>query len=237
MSTFATAPMPLTQHRLFSAGECAGIRDRVLALRDRWIRRSADGFYSLGTSTYLDAPGRRAEYLASARKTNPLLLAEFSDVYAAIAGFFEEFLFAPVVVASEVPVPGFHVFEFAYPGPENDSASARAHFDLQWIEAFPGLMPQATVSFTVAIEQPPRPAAMEVWALRYEESARVTGPVGAWAAEHPARRMPYADGGMTVHDGNILHAIGSRSPGEAPGRRLTLQGHGVQVGGTWTLYW
>jgi hypothetical protein len=236
MNLFATAPIPLTQHELFSAAECRDIQRRVLSVRDHWIIRS-DGFYSLATAAYLDAPGRRHEYLKSARESNPLLVAGFADVYSVIVRFFEDFFFAPVVIAEELAVPGFHIFEFGQPGPKNDYASARAHFDLQWLDAFPGTYPAATVSFTVAIEQPPDGAAMQVWPLRYGDFAGISVPVSEWAAAQPSRRLPYTDGGITIHDGNILHAIGGRRQAEPPGRRLTLQGHGAEVDGTWVLYW
>jgi hypothetical protein len=237
MDLFTTAPMPLTQHELFSAAECNNIRQRVLSLRGHWAERSAHGFYSLGTASYLDAPGRRSEYLASARQSNSLLIAEFSDVYSVITRFFEELLMAPVKLSDELAVPGFHIFEFRQPGEAHDRASARAHFDLQWTDALGGLIPAATVSFTVAIEQPPAGAAMEVWSLRYADVASLAVPVTEWAAQQPSRRLPYTDGGVTVHDGNILHAIGGRRPAEPPGRRLTLQGHGAEMDGTWILYW
>lgn len=237
MNLFTTAPMPLTQHELLSAAECEKIQQRVLSLRDHWIKRSGYGFYSLATAAYLDAPSRRCEYLESARQSNPLLMAEFSDVYAVITRFFEDFLFAPVVVTDELAVPGFHIFEFEQPGPKDDHASTRAHFDMQWMDAFPGVLPAATVSFTVAIEQPSSGAAMEVWPLRYGDLASLPVPVTEWAAGQPSRRLPYTDGGITVHDGNILHAIGGRRRAEPPGRRVTLQGHGAEVDGTWVLYW
>jgi hypothetical protein len=237
MNLFTTAPMPLTQHELLSADECENIQQRVISLRDHWIKRSGDGFYSLGTASYLDAPGRRHEYLESARHSNSLLTAGFSDVYSVITSFFEDFLFAPVMVTDELAVPGFHIFEFEQPGPKDDAASTRAHFDLQWMEAFPGFLPAATVSFTVAIEQPPSGAAMEVWPLRYGDLASLSVPVTEWAAGQPSRRLPYTNGGITIHDGNILHAIGGRRRAEPPGRRVTLQGHGAEIDGTWVLYW
>lgn len=237
MAFFATESLPLTQHQLFGAAECANIRRRVLDLRQHWSKRSDDGFYSLGAASYLDAPARRAEYLKHSHQVNPLLLAEFSGAYATVTAFFEELLFAPVRITGEAAVPGFHIFEFGRCAPHGDPSWARAHFDLQWRDAFPGCEPEATLSFTVAIAQPPNRAAMEVWQLRYPDALMITAPVTEWAASHTPRRLDYADGGITVHDGNILHAIGSRSPGEPPGLRLTLQGHGIQVDGSWILYW
>ena len=123
MTAFATASLPLTQHRLFSALECRDIQRRVLNLRERWITRSDHGFYSLATASYLDAPGHRAEYRDRARSTNPLLLAEFGDVYRAVATFFEGLLFAPVRITDELALPGFHIFEFGRCGPWGDSAA------------------------------------------------------------------------------------------------------------------
>lgn len=237
MTGFGTVSLPLTQHSLFTADECTNIASRVFSLRNHWIARSSNGFYSLATASYLDGPGRRAEYRDRARQTNPLLMAHFRDVYARIAAFFEELLFAPVTITTELAVPGFHIFEFGRCSPDGDNAAGRAHFDLQWMEALPGTVPDSTLSFTVAIKQPPAGAAMEVWPLQYQNTGTLVGGVTEWAACHPPRRLDYTDGGITVHDGNILHAIGARRAGEPAGRRLTLQGHGVQLNGTWILYW
>jgi hypothetical protein len=233
----ATEPLPVTQHRLFSAAECADIQQRVLDLREHWIKRPANGFYSLATAAYLDAPGRRGEYRQHAQETNPLLLEKFSDVYATVTEFFEQLLFAPVRMTDEAALPGFHIFELGRCGPDGDPSWRRVHFDLQRLDAFPSGGYEATLSFTVAIQQPPSGAAMDVWPLRYADALLISMPITEWAATHPSRRMGYADGGITVHDGDVLHAIGSRSPADPPGRRLTLQGHGVLLDGAWILYW
>lgn len=237
MTQSAAGPLSLTQHQLFSAADCDDIQRRVIDLREHWIQRSNRGFYSLAAASYLDAPGRRDEYLECARKTNPILLDQFSDVYAIVISFFEKLLFAPVLITNEAAVPGFHIFELDRCGSRGDPAAMRAHFDLQWMHAFPGWQPDATLSFTVAIEQPPNGAALEVWTLTYANAVMSATPAQKWAASHPGRRLHYIDGGITVHDGNVLHAIGSRPPGDPPGRRLTLQGHGVQFEGRWMLYW
>jgi hypothetical protein len=237
MVFFATESLPVTQHRLFSAAECAGIRRRVLGLREHWVKRSANGFYSLAAAAYLDAPGHHEEYRKLAQETNPLLLENFADVYATVTAFFERLLLAPVRMTGEAAVPGFHIFEFGRCGPDGDPSWRRVHFDLQRLDAFPAGGYDATLSFTVAIEQPPDGAAMDVWPLRYADAVLINVPVTEWAETRPPHRMAYADGGITVHDGDILHAIGSRSAGEPGGRRLTLQGHGIFLDGAWILYW
>jgi hypothetical protein len=237
MTGFGTVSLPLTQHSLFTGYECTDIASRVLGLREHWIARSGNGFYSLATASYLDGPRYHANYRDRARQTNPPLLAHFGDVYARVAAFFEDLLFAPVTITNELAVPGFHVFEYGQCGPDGDNAAGRAHFDLQWMQALPGTLPDSTLSFTVAIKQPPAGAALEVWPLQYGNTGTLTGPVAEWAASHPSRRLDYTEGGITVHDGNILHAIGARRAGEPAGRRLTLQGHGVLLNGAWILYW
>jgi hypothetical protein len=229
--------MALSQHNLFTAQECEDVRDRVLALRDHWIRRSDYGFFSLGTAAYLDASGRNADYRARARASNVLLRAHFLDIYEIVKSFFNRLLYEPSVLSDEVALPGFHVFEFDGRMIGRDQAARRAHFDLQWMLAFPGCEPRATLSFTIAIEQPTGGAAMEVWPLRCEEREPMMGSITDYARTHPSRRLAYSTGGVVIHDGHLLHAIGSSEQPDPSGRRITLQGHGALFNEKWLLYW
>ena len=228
--------LPLSQHDLFSPVECDDLCDRVLSLRADWIPRSDFGFFSLATASYLDAPDRYEGYVAAARRTNLLLREHFADAYEILRSFFEELLCEPVEVTRELALPGFHIFEY-YGGSGRDEPASRAHFDLQWMHALPGRHPQGTLSFTVALEQPSGGAAMQVWPVRYQDFTTLTVPVREYAQTHGSRRLAYADGGVTVHDGHILHAIGASEHDDPRGRRITLQGHGALLGGTWVLYW
>jgi hypothetical protein len=229
--------MALSQHQLFTLNDCENISNRVLALRDHWARRSDYGFFSLGRAAYLDAPNRNAAYRAQARASNVILREHFSDIYEIITAFFNRLLHERVNTSDEVALPGFHVFEFNGRWSGGAQPASRAHFDLQWMHAFPGIEPRATLSFTIAIAQPTGGAAMEVWPLRYNEFEPMIGSVIDYARTHPSQRLAYCTGGVVVHDGHVLHAIGSADRPDPCGLRITLQGHGALLDDKWLLYW
>ncbi len=229
-------PLEIGQHRMLDAAQCAELSRRVLGLSGDWVRRGL-GFYSLGTAAYLDAPQSHAEYLERAHDTNPVLRANFADIHELVRTFFDERLAEPVRLTEDRAVPGFHVFEYDGSSCEFDRPATRAHFDLQWMIALPGRPPTATLSFTLAIEQPSGGAALEVWPLRYEEALSLGAPSADYADAHPSRRIAYTCGCMAVHDGHLLHAIGKSEIPNPVGRRITLQGHGALLDGVWVLYW
>jgi hypothetical protein len=237
MNVAAIEPLALSRHELFSDAECRDLSARVVALRKHWARRGYNGFFSLGTAAYLDAPESFSAYLAAASETNVILRNNFDDALETVRAFFEEMLGQPAQIAEEVAVPGFHIFEFDGSARQNDLPATRAHFDLQWVDAFPRSDLQGTVSFTVLVDQPSGGAAMQVWPLRFSQTAPPTVTVREYAQSHTSRRLAYDGGGMIIHDGHVLHAIGTSEDSKPRGRRITLQGHGALIDGTWVLYW
>jgi len=230
--------LALSQHDILDAEDCAEICARVLALRNRWTERSPGRFYTLGAAAYLDAADGRDAYLAAARETNPILQENFDAVLELVREFFEEFLGDPAFYNPHLALPGFHLFtsQRADLGGEEDIA-ARAHFDMQWTEATPGHVPQATLSFTLPIEQPRSGACLAVWPFRYGDAVRLGYAACDYAARHPWQRVAYEPGRIVVHDGHVLHAIGPKADADPSEYRITLQGHGVRVPAGWMLYW
>jgi hypothetical protein len=228
--------VPLSQHDLLTADECADIARRVINLRSHWRRRSNAGFYSLGAASYLDSPGQTDAYLCAAQRTNPLLLRAFPDLYRRVARFLEALLDKDVQLDADRAVPGFHIFVLDGADRGHDDAAPRAHFDLQWQHAYPGQTPTGTLSFTLLIEEPSGGAAMAIWNMHYQDAL-----FGANGRDHAMRRRPqrvaYSPGRLVVHDGLMLHAIGAVGARCASGRRITLQGHGVRFDKGWRLYW
>jgi hypothetical protein len=219
------------------ASECAETARRVSRLRDRWTRRSDFGFFTLGAASYIDGCESRDTYLAAAGQTNSLLCNVFGDLYSGLRGFAEYVLDEPVGYDERLAMPGFHIFEFDGTDYVDDYEAQRAHFDLQFLCAIPGGTPDATLSFTLPLEQPSGGASLAVWPLRYEEAVRrnLTGP--GFAEQNPCDRVIYKTGRMILHDGFLLHAIGAPSVAAPMGKRITLQGHGVRYQGRWTIYW
>lgn len=227
----------VSQHGLMTATDCQDLVRRVLALEEYWTPRSQSGFYSLGAASYLDARDNHALYLATARRTNGLLASRFADLYARLIGFFEDFLGEPVEIDATHAAPGFHVFVLQARSGGGDNAALRAHFDLQWMLAYPGMVPDATLSFTLLIAEPGAGASLAVWNLRYQDPQSHVRSSQDYAAAHPPQTVAYAPGMLVLHDGLILHAIGRLTAGARRGHRITLQGHGVRFGQRWLLYW
>jgi|HubBroStandDraft_1064217.scaffolds.fasta_scaffold00005_100 hypothetical protein len=226
----------VTQHAFLSAPQCQQIRDRVLALEPRWIRR-ADTFFTLGIASYLDAPGRLAEYERQAALHNQVLKSGFDDLYQLLSRFLGSLLGGMVFFDETYSLPGFHVFLVNGYDRSRENVAASAHFDLQWMSAIPEWRGTRTLSFTVPIELPSGGASMEVWHFRHEDALEQRVGAREYAAAHPSQRVPYAPGRMVINDGRMLHAIGRGTDPNPFGRRITLQGHGIETPDGWLLYW
>jgi hypothetical protein len=224
---------------------------RVNSLRDRWTRRS-DGFFTLGAVSFLDATGSPDSYLAAAAQANSLLSTAFDDLYGSLLGFMAHVLDEPVGYGEDLALPGFQVFEFDgqplgsrrlqdFQGLDlgEDSAAKRAHFDVQFLLAAPGLTPEATVSFTLPLQQPSGGAGLAFWSLDCAEAVQRNmseADLVEFATRNAYERVGYQTGRMILHDGLLLHA--AMGGGTAPkGQRITLQGHGIRRAGHWTLFW
>jgi hypothetical protein len=229
----AQETVPLSQHDLLTEGDCAGIAKRVIALRPHWTQRSP-GFFTLGAASYMDAGGSAEKYLAGANRVNAILLRSFSGLYRDLTDFLEALLDEPVRLDGGRAAPGFHVFEYNGATRARDDEAPRAHFDLQWRNAYPDRTPTGTLSFTLLIEAPSGGASMAVWNLRYQDAFEE-------GREHAKRYEPqhvdYAPGRLVMHDGLVLHAIGAAGINNPSGRRITLQGHGIRFERNWLLYW
>lgn len=228
--------LPVTAHDLFSERECCDLADRVMALRARWTHRGA-GFFTLGAASYLDAAAGRERYDDLASTANPLLEESFSDVHLRLVDFLERLLRQPVRIDPSLAVPGFHIFELNGTYRDPKYILERAHFDLQWRFLTPGDAWPATLSFTIPIELPSGGGAMQIWDGRYEEVLLAGSHAKAYARDHRSKRLTYHVGRSVVHDGMILHAIGESLECCARGYRITLQGHVMQGGNAWLLYW
>ncbi len=229
--------LPLSQHDLLDLDECAEICARVIALRSFWTERSPGSFCTLGAAAYLDATDKHDAYLASARVTNPILQENFDDTLELVREFLEELLGDPVFYDPRYALPGFHVFITRGNPRGDDDVTLRAHFDMQWMHAIPGQEPQATLSFTLSIEQPSGGACLAVWPARYKDAVRLGFAGRDFAAGHLWQRVTYERGRIVLHDGSVLHAIGPAADPAPRGYRITLQGHGVRMPNGWMLYW
>lgn len=229
---------------------CAEVAQRVNGLRNRWTRRSENvEFFTLGTASYLDGPiftlrrnKSHDEYLSASAATNSILSSQFGDLYRDLLTFLEEQLQEPAGYDEHLSLPGFHIFEFDGSEAEVGDPSERAHFDMQFMRAVPGVTPDATISFTLPLQQPSGGAGLAIWQLRREDMLQqrrsgVRQSVRTFARQNPCERMKYTTGQMIMFDGYLLHAIDSPHVPTPDGQRITLQGHGIRTNGRWTIYW
>jgi hypothetical protein len=230
-------PSDGTQHRLLDSDECDAVRNALLALRDYWSPRVGGGFFRLGAAAYMDAVPQHSSYLEAAKATNPVLCRSFGWLLERVRQFFETSLENAAFFDLRYALPGFHIFVFDGSDRSGDDPAPRAHFDLQWIHAIPGHTPSETLSFTLLIEEPSGGASLAVWRTRYQDVAKLGVTSIECASIRPPEIVTYARGGIVVHDGLILHAIGSPSVSAPKGYRITLQGHGVRLPQGWMLYW
>ncbi len=238
-------------HDFLDTSESAETVRRVNGLRGRWTRRS-DGYFTLGAVSFLDAAEAPDGYLAAAAHTNSLLSTAFDDLYSGLFGFLASVLDEPVDYREPLALPGFQIFEF-YGEPSESrrpqdfqgldlgeqSAAERAHFDVQFLRAAPGCTPEATVSFTLPLEQPSGGAGLAVWPLDCAEAVERNmseADLLDFATQNAYERVSYETGRMILHDGLMLHAAMGGGTGPR-GQRITLQGHGIRHRGRWTIYW
>lgn len=210
----------------------AGCEDWVLAvlLQERhWRRRHPEvPFHTLGLAAYLDAvvaAGQGYHRAELRERSNALLARHFRPLLERVAATLRAMLGMPARLAySEAALPGFHIY---LPHPALDGPVASVHRDLQYRQAFPAATPGPgdVLSFTLPLCNPPG-SGLWVWPGADDPGA------GAEAAH---RFHPYRPGEIVVHDGLAPHqAVLCCGHGDP---RISLQGHGLRVGGEFLLYW
>lgn len=228
----------LAEVDVLSAAECDDVATRVLGLRNAWRVRSPSGrFFTLGVNAYMDlAPSAdvQASYFDAGRETNPMLSAHFAPVHERLQDVLEGALGLRTRLADDLPVPGFHIW-VGDGIPQQPRASI--HFDLQYqrlLSRRPYSEATGTMSLTLPIRMPAAGSSLRVWPdCRYPEDMARVGAVRETAPEV----VEYHVGRAVVHTGHVLHQIGVTPSVQADDLRITLQGHGLIVGGELVLYW
>jgi hypothetical protein len=219
----------------------------VLRLRPKWIARGTTGvteFYSLGTACYLDfccSENPEADYLKGAPVANRPLARAFSAMYERIRAAIEEHLGEPVRYTDRFALPGFHIFLGQAIA---RAAGAPVHFDQQY-QYLPWrrrLDPLPPISFTMPVALPRVGGGLDTWNVTPEDVTRLVQmglePDLDKIKERKFRTFhPYSLGSLALHSGLLLHRIGGVSKIRDDDERITLQGHGVRVDGTWVLHW
>jgi hypothetical protein len=240
--------------------QCDAIRAGVESLRGHWVRRHPTApFFTLGASNYFDiAHNPQLPYYRMAAELNPLLMERFGDLYKAVARALADHLGCMVGYTERLAHPGFHIFEadaafrdtrgltHAEWFRERDNPDYVAspihcdtpHYVVDWGPDALRVAMHEPISFTLAIAMPASGAGMYVWDLRFAETQGFSD-----AQIHEAlagrRRIlrTYRRGAMAAHDGMSYHMVAPMQDPQPGETRITLQGHGVPVGGVMRLFW
>jgi len=224
---------------LLSPDECLKIAKSVRALQSSWISRQRMlPFYTLGAASYLDAVATATQnYYTLAKETNPVLMKQFPWMYQRISGCLSESLEGYVKYVERFALPGFHILQ----GHEIFRQEfASLHFDLQyqlllWEMTIEDYIP---ISFTLPIVLPHAGAGLWHWDVLEEELAgKSSSEKDKIIASRSKSLYTYKTGIMLVHSGHKLHQIAPIPEFAADEERVTLQGHGLLVDGTWHIYW
>ena len=118
---------------LLDAAECAGICDRVHALRRMWVLRQP-GFFTLGRAAYMDCgnPPALEHYRQQIKWLNEVLREEFGPLYEQLIAVLEKALGEPCRLSEEQAIPGFHIW-LGQGIPHYGFDAGSVHFDLQYI--------------------------------------------------------------------------------------------------------
>ena len=202
---------PYKVHKLdFDANS---VFERLLELKPYWELRSPDvGFYTLGKSSYIE--GRTPAYKEEKDRLNALLASNFQDLYISMLTKLTDIMKEPVLLSTELAIPGFHIFEV---DERMEGQAGNWHTDYPHITL--GLDGTDHSTVTVAVKLPQSGAGLD------------------WIDQEGEHYLPYAENDMIMHDGTNLHRIAGPKdivPGEY---RVTLQGHIIRRDNGLEIYW
>jgi hypothetical protein len=217
--------MHLDVIKLLDKDVAAYYASKVKSNKDLWIDRG--GFYTLGTSTYLDDP---EVYPAIAQAINLNTKMVLNGLWHHIT---------EALPKHWVPNKAVHLPDTGYMGahiftPESNGTQGHPHIDepftrIKWGQHFSN-----PFSFTLALEMPKVGGGLDFWPNATDEEIEAFIQDDA-LPEHDHVR--YAEGFLYVHDGLTPHRIANCGDMEEGEPRITLQGHGVTLeDGTTAIY-
>jgi hypothetical protein len=188
-------------NQILTKAEAKEVSDTVLSLSDSFTKR---GFFNtLGASVYLDD---LLEYAGLADKMNPVLEANFGELYKILMNQISELMGLPVEFHPYGARPGFHIFGKDSAGKEGHTHEDKPYRRIYWSEPF-----ESPFSFTLAINIPGK-AGLDVWLDKETDQPQY---------------VDYKPGHMYSHFGHILHRIAGVGDPTDEDPRITLQGHGA----------
>lgn len=217
--------------------------NKIQNLKQDWNKRKQI-FYTLGTALYLDAVSDFNEYKNKAKKTNKLLLENFSFLYERLQQVLEKELKEKVVYEEDLALPGFHIFV----SPQNEEESSyikntipSIHFDLQFMQVnwpYKIVETDKTISFTLAISLPSAGAGLNYWDMMYENYPGISNNILTEVSQSKERHYcAYKEDKIVIHTGLTLHQLDMPKELKKDDSRITMQGHAIRCDGVWRIYW
>ena len=201
-----------------------------------------DGFFmTFGALTYLDAADN--VYKEKEKYFNKILKKDFDWMYAKIKSYYKEKFEKPVVY--KLGLPGFHIFQtkekLSYEYARNLATIHQdfPHEDHEWDSDI-----LAVSSFTIAIDLPKCTAGLNIWRdgniFRLLDDVTTVLDIGRIFFDNLSTRdqikvtenseyFPYKLGYMYEQDGLLRHQITVGGDVMENERRVTLQGHMVEI--------
>jgi len=226
--------------QLLNAEECTQACRQIDELEPHWLQRLPGlPYYTLGAASYLDAARDPGLYSQRVAQYNPLLATELGWLHDRVRLALAAHTGVHFVQAPEAARPGFHIFGFhqQFRQPMASIHFDRQHEDVPWQNRHE-LDPSELLSFTLPIRLPRSGAGLNTWNIHWRDRRRdgIIGPEQL-AQSRPATYVPYREGVLMVHSGNLLHQIASVPQMQPGDRRITLQGHALKRNGIFQMYW
>ena len=224
---------PMSESYLFSEEECEQITNSLHEMMNLWQNRYANTFFSVGALSYLD---EGYDYIDNINKYNLILANNFMWAYDKIQQYYQKNIDKPITYGTDRPhtkaFPGFHIFQNAAILNQNkwgasihtDSPELKHTWESEIIEVF---------TFTISIKSPAVGSGLRFWTdtkswvspIYYDNCSSDMQKI----LEREAVYIPYKIGHIYEHIGDVYHQIateGNFNPGE---KRITLQGHLVEL--------
>lgn len=233
----------LYQEQILTRAQCQELKARILSLRSNWTAYPEEAIFRLGTPT-CTLKGVNDDVI---NRSNALLLAEFSSLYDTVFQELSRTLGTDqICFKANAYLPGFAISHCAPGAPPSPATpligrlrdlfythvpTAPFHHDGQYdlLEWDAGVRSCPKISFILPIDLPIGGSKLYVFNATDKVSARR-------AIVSERSYVQYEVGKIVIHDGDHWHMV-APSKMVPDDYKIVLVGHGVQLNGTWYLYW
>ena len=230
---------PVAETCIFSEEECSIISHTLIKLKDKWKSRTNNYFMSLGALSYID---ECEDYINTLKYFNPILWDNFKWVYEKIQFYYSERINKPIEYwPYSRALPGFHIFQDAEFINKNKWA-ASIHTDSPHLKhTWPNTI-QSIFTFTISIQSPKEGSGLRFWTDT--ASFNNKSPIYYEYCSDDVKRklkeeaiyIPYKIGYIYEHTGDLYHQIATEGSFSFDEKRISLQGHLIELDKAIILY-